>query len=248
MKPLLRAELIKLGTTRTFAGLAAAAIGTSLLITVLVGLLTDPSTKDEVLVDIFASDLSALFIFMLAVVGIGGEWRHRTITSSLLAAPDRLRFLAAKTLAFAAAGAVLSVLVSVAVTIVGVAIVSARGLPMPEAGELLGQVARNPLVAMLVGALGVGLGALVRNQVVAVVGVLVLAFLVEPTVTALLPEVGRFGPFSSLPTALSGIPSEDAGLGDVDLLAPALAALAMLAWIGAAFAAGYALLRGRDVH
>jgi hypothetical protein len=248
MKPLLRAELIKLGTTRTFAGLAAAAIGTSLLITVLVGLLTDPSTKDEVLVDIFASDLSALFIFMLAVVGIGGEWRHRTITSSLLAAPDRLRFLAAKTLAFAAAGAVLSVLVSVAVTIVGVAIVSARGLPMPEAGELLGQVARNPLVAMLVGALGVGLGALVRNQVVAVVGVLVLAFLVEPTVTALLPEVGRFGPFSSLPTAVSGIPSEDAGLGDVDLLAPALAALAMLAWIGAAFAAGYALLRGRDVH
>ena len=248
MKPLLRAELIKLRTTRTFAGLAAAAIGTSLLITVLVGLLTDPSTKDEVLVDIFASDLSALFIFMLAVVGIGGEWRHRTITSSLLAAPDRLRFLAAKTLAFAAAGAVLSVLVSVAVTIVGVAIVSARGLPMPEAGELLGQVARNPLVAMLVGALGVGLGALVRNQVVAVVGVLVLAFLVEPTVTALLPEVGRFGPFSSLPTALSGIPSEDAGLGDVDLLAPALAALAMLAWIGAAFAAGYALLRGRDVH
>ena len=39
-----------------------------------------------------------------------------------------------------------------------------------------------------------------------------------------------------------------AGLGDVDLLAPKLAALAMLAWSGAAFAAGYALLRGRDVH
>jgi len=34
----------------------------------------------------------------------------------------------------------------------------------------------------------------------------------------------------------------------VDLLAPALAVLALLGWIGAAFAAGYALLRGRDVH
>jgi ABC-2 type transport system permease protein len=248
MKPLLRAELIKLRTTRTFAGLAAAAIGTSLLITVLVGLLTDPSTKDAVRVDIFASDLSALFIFMLAVIGIGGEWRHRTITSSLLAAPDRLRFLAAKTLAFAAAGAVLSVLVSVAVTIVGVVIVSARDLPMPEAGELAGQVARNPLIAMFVGALGVGLGALVRNQVVAVVGVLVLGFLVEPTVISLVPEVGRFGPFSALPTSLSGIPAEDAGLGEVDLLAPGLAAPVMMAWIGAAFTAGYALLRGRDVH
>src|ERR671918_1486248 len=138
MKPLLRAELIKLRTTRTFAGLSGAAIGISLVIAGLVALLTEP-TEESVLVDVFTTDTSSLFIVVLAVVGIGGEWRHRTITSSLLAAPDRLRFLAAKTLAFAAAGAVLSVLVSVAVTIVGVAIVSARGLPMPEAGELLGQ-------------------------------------------------------------------------------------------------------------
>jgi ABC-2 type transport system permease protein len=247
MKPLLRAELIKLGTTRTFAGLAAAAIAISLLITVLVAVLTEP-TEESVLFDVFSSDLSAFFIFMLAVIGIGGEWRHRTITSSLLAAPDRLRFLTAKALAFAAAGAVLSVMVSVAITIVGTAVVSARGLPMPEAGELAELLGRNAIVATLVGALGVGLGALVRNQVVAVVGVLVLGFVVEPTVIALVPEVGRFGPFSALPTSLSGIPAEDAGLDGVDLLAPGFAALIMMAWIAAAFAAGYALLRGRDVH
>jgi ABC-2 type transport system permease protein len=247
MKPLLRAELIKLRTTRTFAGLAGAAIAVSLLITVLVAVLTEP-TEDSVLVDVFASDLSAFFIFMLAVIGIGGEWRHRTITSSLLAAPDRLRFLTAKALAFAAAGAVLSVMVSVAIAIVGTAVVSARGLPMPEAGELAELLGRNVIVAALVGALGVGLGALVRNQVVAVVGVLVLGFVVEPMVISLVPEVGRFGPFSALPTSLSGIPAEDAGLGEVDLLAPGLAAMIMLAWIGAAFAAGYALLRARDVH
>jgi ABC-2 type transport system permease protein len=247
MKPLLRAELIKLSTTRTFAGLAGAAVGVSLLITVLVAVLTEP-TEESVLVDVFASDLSAFFIFMLAVIGIGGEWRHRTITSSLLAAPDRLRFLAAKALAFAAAGAVLSVMVSVAIAIVGTAVVSARGLPLPEAAELAELLGRNVLVAALVGALGVGLGALVRNQVVAVVGVLVLGFVVEPMVISLVPEVGRFGPFSALPTALTGIPAEDAGLGDVDLLAPGLAALVMMAWISAAFAAGYALLRARDVH
>jgi ABC-2 type transport system permease protein len=46
---------------------------------------------------------------------------------------------------------------------------------MPEAGELAELLGRNALVATLVGALGVGLGALVRNQVVAVVGVLVLS-------------------------------------------------------------------------
>jgi ABC-2 type transport system permease protein len=247
MKPLLRAELIKLRTTRTFAGLAGAAIAISLLITVLVGILTEP-TEDSVLVDMFTSDLSGFFIFLLAIIGITGEWRHRTITSSLLAAPDRLRFLAAKTLAFTAAGAVLSVLISVAVAIAGIAVLSVRDLPMPEAGELAAQLGRNALVAALTGALAVGLGALVRNQVVAVVGLLLLGLMIEPIVTTLLPEVSRFGPFTALPTAVAGIPAEDAGLGEIDLLAPGLAALTMLAWIGAAFAAGYALLRERDVH
>jgi ABC-2 type transport system permease protein len=247
MNALLRAELIKLRTTRTFAGLAGAAVATSLLITVLVAILTEP-TEDSVLVDVFTSDVSGLFIFLLAVIGITGEWRHRTITSSLLAAPDRLRFLAAKTLAFTVAGAVLSVMVSIAIAIAGMVVLSLRDLPLPEAGELAAQLGRLAVVAALTGALAVGLGALVRNQVVAVVGLLLVGLLVEPMVTALLPEVGRFGPFTALPTAVADIPAEDAGLGDVNLLAPGLAALVLLAWIGAAFAAGYAMLRRRDVH
>jgi ABC-2 type transport system permease protein len=247
MKPLLRAELIKLRTTRTFAGLSAAAIGISLVVAGLVALLTEP-TEESVLVDVFTTDTSSLFIVILAVVGIGGEWRHRTITSSLLAAPDRLRFLAAKTLAFAAAGALLSIAISVAVAIVGAVILSVRDLPLPEAGELAAQYGRNALVAALLGALGVGVGALVRNQVVAVVGLLVFWFMVEPMVLSLVPEVGRFGPFVALPTGLTNIPPEEAGVADAQLLDPGLAALALLAWIGAAFAAGYALLRARDVH
>jgi ABC-2 type transport system permease protein len=247
MRPLLRAELLKLRTTRTFAGLAGAAVGTSLLLAALVSLLTEP-TEESVLIDVYASDTSGLFIVILAVVGIGGEWRHRTITSSLLAAPDRVRFLAAKTLAFAAAGALLSVAIMVAVALVGTVILSLRDLPLADAGELAGQVGRGALVATLLGAFGVAIGALVRNQVVAVVGLLVLWFVVEPTVLALVPEVGRFGPLVALSTGASGIPADEAGLGEVGLLAPGLAALALMAWIGAAFAVGAALLRRRDVH
>jgi ABC-2 type transport system permease protein len=244
---LLHAELLKLRTTRTFVALATVAVGTSLLITGLVSLLTKP-TEESVLVDVFASDTSSVFILVLAVVGITGEWRHRTITSSLLAAPNRLRFAAAKTLAFAAAGLALSVLISIAVCALGLAILSVRDLPTPDAGELAAQLARNATVAALLGALGVGIGTLVRNQVVAVVVIFVATFVVEPTVLALAPEVARFGPLVGLPTAASGIPPDDAGLGgDVRLLAPGLAALALLAWIAAAFAAGVALLRGRDV-
>lgn len=248
MSDLLRAELIKLSTTCTFLALAGVAIATSLLIAGLTAGLTEP-TEESVLVDVFSSDTSSLFIMVLAVVGITGEWRHCTITSSLLAAPDRLRFLAAKTLAFAAAGVVLSIMISVAIAVLAFAILTARDLPTPEIGDLLAQIGRNAGVSALLGALGVGLGAFVRNQPVAIVGILVLTFAIEPLVIGLAPEVGRFGPFIALPSAEQDLSADDVGLGDdVDLLSPAVGVLLMLAWIGAAFATAATLLRRRDLN
>jgi ABC-2 type transport system permease protein len=247
MSALLQAELLKLRTTRTFIALTAVALGTSLLICVLVSVLSEP-TQEAVLTDVFTADTSGLFIVVLAIVGITGEWRHRTITSSLLAAPDRLRFLAAKTLAFAAAGLVLSLVISIAIAIVGMAILSARDLPTPELGELVGQILRNAEAAALLGAFGLAIGTLVRNQPVAIVGVLVLWLAIEPILLGLAPDVGRFSPFSALTAGIQDIPSEDIGAEDADLLSPGLAALAMLAWIGSMFAIGAALLRRRDLH
>jgi hypothetical protein len=237
---LLSAELLKLRTTRTFAALAGVAVGISLLLTVLVGLLTEPK-QDEVLRDVFANDVSSLFILILAIVGITGEWRHRTITSSLLAAPDRVRFLAAKTLAFAAAGVFLSLLISLSVGAIGLAIMTIRDLPTPEFGEWVSLVARSAAVAALLAALGVCVGALVRNQAVAIVGVLATGFVVEPALLGLVPDVGRFGPFLALPGGLGNV--ED----DPELFAPGLAALAMLGWIVATYVGAAALLRRRDL-
>jgi ABC-2 type transport system permease protein len=247
MNALLRAELLKLRTTRTFAALAGAAVATSMLIAGLMALLSEP-TEESVLADVFNSDTSSLFILILAIVGISGEWRHRTITSSLLAAPDRLRFLAAKTLAFAAAGVALSLAVSVAVAILGYAILSSRGLPVPEAGELIAQTGRNALVAALLGAFGVGIGGLVRNQPTAIVGVLMLSFVVEPVLINVLPEIAPYGPFVGLPLGVQDIAAGDLGFEELDLLAPGVATLGMLAWIGAFFAIAATLLYRRDVE
>ena len=247
MSALLHAELLKLRTTRTFAALAAVAVVTSMLLVALTSLTGEP-TEDSVLVEVFSSDTSSLFILILAIVGISGEWRHRTITSSLLAAPDRLRFIAAKTLAFAAAGAALSLAISVAVAILGYAIVSWRDLPVPEAGELLALFGRNAIASALLGALGVGIGGVVRNQPTAIVGVLLLSFAVEPVVISVLPEVAPFGPFIGLPLGVQDISASDIGLSELDVLSPGLAVLGMLAWIGAFFAAAAVLLRSRDVE
>jgi ABC-2 type transport system permease protein len=245
MTALLQAELIKLRTTRTFLALTGVALATSLLIVTLVTLLEE-STQEEVLADVFTADTSVLFIVMLAIVGITGEWRHRTITSSLLAAPDRLRFLAAKTLAFGAAGLLLSLVISILIAIVAMIILSARDLPTPDVGDVALQVLRNAEAAALLGAFGVAIGSLVRNQPVAIVGVLVLWLVIEPTLLSLVPDVGRFSPFSALTAGIQDIPGEEIGT-EAKLLSPVLSLLALLAWIGAMFAAGYALLQRRDL-
>jgi ABC-2 type transport system permease protein len=163
--------------------------------------------------------------------------------------PDRVRFLAAKTLAFAAAGLVMSLIISISIAIVAATILSLRDVPLPSIGEIAGQIGRNAAIAALLGAFGVAIGALVRNQVVAIVGVLIASLVIEPTVLAFefADDWARFGPFVSLPSIVQGVPPEGFGLGDADPLSPWLSALAMLAWIGAAFAAAAALLRKRDI-
>jgi ABC-2 type transport system permease protein len=249
MGALLKAELIKLRTTRTFIALTGAAVATSLLFTILFGALSDPETVSDVQFEIFASDTSGLFIMILALVGITGEWRHRTITSSLLAAPDRLKFLTAKAIAFAVAGLVLSVVIQIAIGIAGYALVSLRDLPSPDFADIFELYARLAGLAALAGAFGVGLGAIVRNQIVAIVGLLIIAFAIEPALRGLVPEVGRFAPFGSLPSAAAGFDAEELGMtGDVELPAAGVAVLLLLAYIGAAFAVGYATLVKRDLE
>ncbi|HEY6771354.1 MAG TPA: hypothetical protein VI035_02775 [Solirubrobacterales bacterium] len=247
MSRLLSSELIKLRTTRTFYALAGVAIGISLLITVLIASLEEP-TKESVLSDVFQNDSSTLFIMILAIVGITGEWRHRTITSSLLAAPDRIRFLAAKTLAFAAAGALLSLAISISIGIVGYAILGFRDQPTPVLGDMLELFARNAGAAALLGAFGVGVGALIRNQPTAIVALLVFAFVVDPLLAAFTPDIDRFSPVGALPSAIQGIDPDDVGSPEVDFFAVVPALALMLVWISGLFAAGGALLQARDVE
>lgn len=241
MSALLRAELLKLRTTRTFVTLVVISVLLSLLVIVLTTTLSEDLAEEEVR-ELFFFDFTSLFILLLGVMGMAGEWRHRTITSSVLAAPDRARLLAAKLLSYAIAGALLSLAVTVAIMVVGSIILSARDFPTLGVGDLADVLWRNLVVAALLGAFGVCIGGIVRNQVVAIVGLLIFAFAIEPVLIGLAPDVGRFGPTSGAPNGVLGIEFEDE-----ELLDPALALLVMLAWVGAGFAATAALLRRRDL-
>jgi ABC-2 type transport system permease protein len=239
--PLLRAEMLKLRTTRTFAALVGTGVVLSLVVVVLFATLSDNVTEDDVR-DLFTADFSSLFILLLGVIGMAGEWRHKTITSTVLVAPDRLRLLGAKTLSYAVAGVCLSLIITVVIMLVGSAILAGRGEATIGAADLVDVLWRNLVVAAFLGALGVCVGGLLRNQVVAIVGLLLFSFAVEPTVLSLADKVGRFGPTIGGPSAIQGVPFDDA-----DMLAPGLAVLVMLAWVGFGFAAAAVVLRRRDL-
>jgi ABC-2 type transport system permease protein len=244
VKALLRAELIKLRTTRTFVVLTAAALAISLLVVVLTTTLQDEWTEDDAR-DLFTSDFTGLFILLLGVMGMAGEWRHRTITSTVLAAPRRLRLLSAKTISYAVAGIAISLIVTVTIMAIGTLILSARDLPTADLGDLADVLWRNLVVAAYLGAFGVCIGGLIRNQIVAIVGLLLMTFAIEPAVIGLAPEVGKFGPTLGAPNGFIGL--EDVfGEGD-EQLTPAVALLVMIGWVGLAFAAAAARLERRDL-
>lgn len=242
MSRLLRAELLKLRTTRTFAALVGSALVLSLLVVVLSTSLAD-HFSDQDLHDLFTSDFTGLFVMLLGVMGMAGEWRHRTITATVLAAPDRVRLLAAKTIAYAVVGALVSLFVVVCMDAIGSAILSSREQPTLSLSDLADIGWRLLLVSAFSGAFGVCVGAIVRNQVVAIVGLLVFTFAIEPALLGLVSDVGRFGPTNGAPSGVT----RSGGVDENDLLDLGPAIAVMFGWLALAFAAAAALLRRRDL-
>jgi ABC-2 type transport system permease protein len=236
MTPLLHAELLKLRTTRTFAVVVGTAAALSMVLVVLATVLAVDKDPQE----LFTNNAITYIIVLLGAIGMTGEWRHRTITGSVLAAPDRLRLLAAKATSYALAGVVLSLLVTVATMVVGTVILEIRGEATLGLGGLADVLWRNLAVAAVLGPLGVGFGALIRNQIVTVVGLIALAAVLEPAVFQVAPDVGRFGPLAGAPSGVLASP-------DPGVLPPGVALAVLIAWAAVAFAAAALRLRHRDL-
>jgi ABC-2 type transport system permease protein len=237
MSELLHAELLKLRTTRTFAAVVGTAAALSLILVAL-GASLDVGKDPHAL---FTNNSITYIIVLLGAIGMTGEWRHRTITGSVLAAPNRLRLLAAKAISYSVAGVVLSLLVTVATMLVGTLILEIRDEATLGLGDLADVLWRNLVVAALLGPLGVAFGALVRNQIVTVVGLIAMAAVLEPAISQVAPDVGRFGPLAGAPGGVLG--GVDAGA----LLAPGLAVAVLIAWAALVFSAAALRLGRRDL-
>lgn len=238
---LLRSEAIKLRSVRTTWWL----IGVGLLAEALfAGLYVGLVSLDEIgpVTEVQTSvGLLMVMLLVLGVLSITTEFRHGTASTTFLAAPRRYPVLIAKLVTIMAAG-VLAGLAFVAVNGgLALPLFSSRGESLPPAGEIVRIYAGVVVSFGLLCAFGLGVGAIVRNQVGAIIAALAFFFVLSPLPELLPGEIGDYFPAQAV-GSLHGLPDATAeGLGQV------AGGLVLAAWSLGLWAIGAALVTRRDL-
>jgi ABC-2 type transport system permease protein len=195
---MIRSEIRKLTTIRgPWLLLAAGPLLVAAGVTGLVesgGNVHAPSTQRTALAH---AGLAAVFTLIFGILAVAGEYRHSTITDTYLSSPRRGRVIGAKLIVYAMTGAAAGLVSS------GVALATTAAWWAERGGHLqlsaadtwltlTGGVAANCALA----AIGVGLGALIRNPAAAIAAALAWLALIEGIVGQLLgSSLARWLPF-----------------------------------------------------
>ena len=127
MTRLITAEIFKLRTTRTFYGIVGGALGLVFTIVIIASATATWSPSDTPMRDLLGiAGLTQVFALVLGIVALTSEFRHGTITPSLLAVPDRTRLVLAKLITALIAGALLGLAASALCAVITLPILSAR--------------------------------------------------------------------------------------------------------------------------
>ena len=194
---LIRTEVLKLRTVRgPWLLLAAGPLFVLAGISGLVasgGNLHDPATQAKALAHV---GLASIFPLVFGILAVAGEYRHKTITDTYLTTPARGRVIAAKLAVYPVFGALSGTACAVAGLAVAAAWWSAKGAPFGWGDSAMwatiaGGIAWNAAFA----AMGVGLGALVRNLVAAIAVALAWIAVIEGVVGQLIGNLARWLPF-----------------------------------------------------
>jgi ABC-2 type transport system permease protein len=244
----LRSELLKQRSTRNNLGLLAALLGLVVLAGLLHGLGLpskdiDTSSEQLDLVVGWGEKLSAVFAGLLGALSMTSEIRHGTIRPTFLVTPQRARVVGAKIVGSMLFGAGFGLIATALAATVGSAALAIRGIENRlDAGDYTLFLAGGTAAAALLAAIGVGVGAVVRNQVPTLIGICAWLLFVEGLLVGDLfgaRDVGRFAPGAAA-AALSGQDPDT-------LVAPAVGLLLLVLYAAAsALAGGFATAR-RDV-
>jgi ABC-type transport system involved in multi-copper enzyme maturation permease subunit len=246
VKAQLRAELLKQRTSGTALGLFAAMLGLVALAVLLHGLVPAgnlDSSSEQLMVLGRGEFLGALFAALLGALSITSEFRHGTIRPTLLVAPRRERVIAAKVWASTLIGAAFGLVGSALAAAIGTGTLRARGIDVQlDSGDYALLLAGGTAAAALWAAIGVGVGAVVRNQVPTLIGICAWLLFVEGLLVGDVTgvgDVGRFAP-GALGEAISGQDPDT-------LLAPAVGLVLLALYAATAALIGALATNRRDV-
>ncbi|QWF82071.1 hypothetical protein [Amycolatopsis sp. CA-230715] len=189
---LVRAELVKARGTRSMWALAGLAVLFSVawaVVDVLVFLRSGGTVENAY----GMAQQGYLFSLLLGIVLTAGEYRHQTITWTLLVTPRRGEVVRARFAACAVLGlaiGIAGVVVTAPVTAVLLAATGRTVFTPAVPGVLTGSALSVALWCVFGGALGM----LAKNQTVAVIGAFVWFLYGDGLLVAFVPSVGRWTP------------------------------------------------------
>jgi ABC-2 type transport system permease protein len=238
----LRSELLKQRSTPTTLYLFLAMVG---LVALAVALHVLAISKAHLAtnahqLEIFQVGTRAgmLFAGLAGALAITAEIRYGTIRPTFLIEPRRGPVVAGKLAVSGLVGIIFGLLAEGLMAAAATVAFSLRGLPNElTGGDYLQLLAGGAAAAALWATLGVGFGALIRNQVGALVGLCLWMFLVESVSESFIPGAAKLMPGA---TGLSLA-------GNEHKLSVAVAALLLVAYAAAASAAGWVGTLRRDV-
>jgi ABC-2 type transport system permease protein len=244
---LVRSELLKVRTVRSWWAYL-------IVIVLLAGIATasdvgpDDAARDQLRFQVGLVDsaaIAALIAIILGITIVTTEFRHGTVTPTLLLEPHRERMLAAKALAAGLLGMAFAVLALVVIALVAgiwLAVVGAEIHFLDQ--DVLVRAAQTILLSILWTLFGVAIGSVVHSQIAALVGTLVWVFLGETLIWGLLGLIDLDGIGSYLP--FRALDSAD-GTNDPDMLPYWGGVAVSLAWIAVVGGAGVWRTRRRDI-
>ena len=233
MSAVVRSEVLKVMTVRTFFWVAVANAGLVFIAALSIALSTGSIQSAED--DRSAAQIAAVSLLLALIGGIlvmAGEATHGTITQTLLVTPVRERVFAAKAAVAAGFGLALAVLAE----LLTLAVVSELNVHNARA-VLLGVLIGAPLA----GALGVGLGAIFHGQGAAIAISLVWLLIGEGFAQLLRGDTEKYTPGRSFGSLVSGVESQEGLLGMTG------GGVAAAVWTAIFLFAGMLVLKGRDV-
>jgi ABC-2 type transport system permease protein len=187
-------------------------------------------------------------LLVLGLLGLTTEFRHKTITPTLLATPNRWRLLTGKAASYAIFAVIYALICVVLNFAIAIIWLSAAGVPIEYGHGVPGGVAKAFLTLVLTGMFGLGLGAMLRNQAAAMVFGIVYFFILD-NVLNYVPWVRKgyaYTPGGAV-KAFNSNGHVEGMPGDVHLLAPAAGGVLFLVWSLALLAVGGRLSLSRDI-